>query len=265
MSSPHLSCNLDKIALVRNARDHFGPDVTAAARACLLAGAHGITLHPRSDRRHALFEDIRAVMSLMADMVTAREINQKVEMNIEGDLRPDLLDFVAEMIPQQFTIVPVNAGEKTSERGWGVQDDHHALTETVRRLGKKTRLSLFIWGDVASVEMAAKFGLAAVEFYTGPYALAEADLRRVQLLGHQSDIEAAQLALEKELTKLSEAASRARQLGLRINAGHDLTLENLSLLVRHLQPDEVSIGHALVSEAFLLGLPEAVKRFLSVA
>ena len=160
---------------------------------------------------------------------------------------------------------PVNAGEKTSERGWGDQDDNDALAQTVRRLGKTTRLSLFIWGDVASVERAAKSGVAAVEFYTGPYALAEDYLRCAFLLDKKSEIDGAKRLLENELTKLFEAKNRARQLGLKINAGHDLTLDNLNLLVSYLKPDEISIGHALVSEAFLLGLPEAVKRFLAVA
>ncbi|MDI9348462.1 MAG: pyridoxine 5'-phosphate synthase [Candidatus Symbiobacter sp.] len=271
MTILRLSCNLDKIALVRNARDHFGPDVTAAAQACLAAGAHGITLHPRADQRHALFSDIVAVMDLMAKRRAACEgkgIKDTAEMNVEGDLRPDLLEFVERIRPQQFTIVPVNLGEKTSERGWGARDDMELLALTVKNLGKISRLSLFIWGDVESVEMAARYGIQAVEFYTGPYALAEAAWHK-----EQGQEKAAQVKttlakttlanLDRELEKLAAAATRARQLGLRVNAGHDLTLANLAKLVECVKPDEVSIGHALVSEAFLVGLPEAVRRFMA--
>lgn len=235
-----LSCNLNKVALLRNSRDGFGPDPLQAARICMAAGAGGLTLHPRADARHATLEDVRNFARL------PEVVRGAIELNVEGDLRPDLMAVVAEVGAHQFTVVPVEPGEKTSHRGWSLRDDQAALIAAVRGFQPRTRISVFVDADPDSVELAARSGAAAVEFYTGPYAVAfgSADAGRW-------------------LDALAMAAERARTLGLRINAGHDLTPANLGALIKAVRPQEVSIGHGLISDALWIGLEASVAGYLA--
>ncbi len=234
-----LSCNLNKVALIRNSRDGNTPDLLTAAHIVIEAGAGGLTLHPRADARHARLSDIAAFAAL--EPVRAG----RIELNIEGDIRPDLIEATLAAGAHQFTVVPVQPGEKTSNRGWNKTDDQAALIETVRRFQPKTRVAVFVESDPAAVELVAASGAQAVEFYTGPYA------------EHYGAPEGA-----FELARLVAAADTARRLGLRINAGHDLTTENLGALVRAIHPAELSIGHALTADALWYGLGPAVSRYL---
>ena len=243
-----LSCNLDKIALLRNSRDGFGPDPLAAAKICIANGAGGLTLHPRADRRHALFSDLRDFSQLTRQ-------HPGIELNIEGDLRPDLIALVHELQPEQFTVVPVDRGEKTSSRGWRDGDDQSGLQDFIKGKPAKTRVSVFVDPTQDSVERAIKAGATSVEFYTGDFALAEA--RQSQ----ERQSAALQAEFDNQCNRLKSAVEFARKRGARINAGHDLTLFNLALLVRMIQPDEVSIGHSLIADALNYGLAETVKKY----
>lgn len=234
-----LSCNLNKVALIRNSRDGNTPDLLTAAHIVIEAGAGGLTLHPRADGRHARLSDVAA----FARLEPVR--SGRIELNIEGDLRPDLIEATLAAGAHQFTVVPVQPGEKTSNRGWCRSDDQALLVETVRKFQPKTRVAVFVESDPAAVELVAASGAKAVEFYTGPYA---ADYGTK--------------AGDEELARLVAAADTARNLGLRINAGHDLTTDNLGTLVRAIRPAELSIGHALTADALWYGLGEAVKRYL---
>lgn len=235
-----LSCNLNKVALMRNSRDGNTPDLATAADIVVKAGAQGLTLHPRADARHATLADIEA----FAQRAEVR--SGAIEFNVEGDLRPDLIDAVARIGAQQFTVVPVEPGEKTSHRGWAPRDDQEMLTKTVKLLQPKTRISVFVEADPAAVELAAASGAHAIEFYTGPYAFA---------FGTPEG--------DRQLDLLATASETARRLGLRINAGHDLTVENIPALIRATRADEFSIGHALIADAIWYGLDQATRRFLA--
>jgi pyridoxine 5-phosphate synthase len=236
----NLSCNLNKVALLRNSRDGDAPDLGHAADIVVAAGAHGLTLHPRVDERHARLTDVQ-------DFAKRSDVSSgAVELNVEGDLRPDLIEAVARLAPHQFTVVPVEPGEKTSHRGWRGTDDQEALIWVVRAFQPRTRISVFVEADPVAVELAAASGARAVEFYTGPYAFA---------FGTPEG--------QRQLDLLAEAAETARRLGLRINAGHDLTVENIPDLIRAIRPDEFSIGHALIADALWLGLDQATRRFLA--
>ncbi|MDI9409823.1 MAG: pyridoxine 5'-phosphate synthase [Candidatus Pacebacteria bacterium] len=243
-----LSCNLDKIALLRNSRDGFGPDPLVAASICIANGAGGLTLHPRADLRHALFSDLR-------DFSRLTRQNPGIELNIEGDLRPDLIGLIHELEPEQFTVVPVDRGEKTSSRGWRDGDDQKGLVEFIKSKSTKTRVSVFVDASLDSVTRAIDAGASSVEFYTGDFALAEARLSR------EPRSRELQSAFDHQCQRLRTAAELARKQGARINAGHDLTLMNLGFLVRLIHPDEVSIGHSLIADALVYGLAETVQKY----
>ena len=233
------SVNLDKVALVRNARGENRPDLVEAAQTVIAAGANGLTIHPRADRRHALIEDIADLMAL--DPVRRGE----VELNVEGDLRPELMHAAKDAGAHQFTIVPVTAGEITSNRGWRQSDGDAPLREAVRFFGSRLRVSVFVDPAEEGVRLAAS--AAAVELYTGPYARAFATPDQ-----------------QRRLDELTAAADLARSLGLRVHAGHDLDRANLPQLLAAIRPDEVSIGHAVISDAILTGLPEVAADYLRV-
>ncbi len=232
-----LSVNLNKVALLRNARDGDAtPDLRVAALDAINAGCHGITLHPRRDERHAKISDIPVLAEI------AKERN--VEINIEGDLRSDLIDAVQKNNVSQFTIVPVRSGEKTTERGWNENDDEGLLLDTIRLLKGKLRISVFIEPDVDAVRYVSKLGVDAVEFHTKWYAKSfDTNQQRY------------------ELDKINRATSIARVLGLRVNLGHDLNLVNLPAVIREVKPDEVSIGHALISDVISYGLGHVVGEY----
>lgn len=235
-----LSVNLNKVAIVRNSRGGGVPDLVQAAEIVIAAGCHGLTLHPRADARHATLDDVRR----LAAMEAVR--SGRIELNVEGDLRPELLRMVHEVGPTQFTMVPVEPGEITTTRGWRSPGDAPRLRQEIAALKGRVRVSLFVDPAPVGVRLAAEVGADAVELHTYEYAHAYATPRRAEVLAAY------------------EAAARlARELGMRVHAGHDLTTENLGELVRRLRPDEVSIGHALVSEAVLAGLGGVTGRYLA--
>jgi pyridoxine 5-phosphate synthase len=230
----NLSVNVNKIATLRNARGGDEPNVVQAARTCIEAGCQGITVHPREDQRHIRPGDVRALAAILA-----------VEFNIEGDPRPDLLDLVMEIQPTQCTLVPVEQGEITSHHGWNIEKDEKILRSAIKSLkAEGIRVSLFMDSVAADMAGAAAVGADRVELYTGPYASAKTDAE-----------------IAKEFTRLSEAHDAALDVGIELNAGHDLNVDNLARLQELPGIKEVSIGHALISHALYVGLAQAVKDF----
>ena len=236
-----LSVNINKIALLRNSRGTGTPDLVEGAKLAIAGGAQGITVHPREDQRHITLDDVIAVAALPEIKSGA------VEYNIEGDMRDDLFNLVRVVRPTQLTVVPVIAGEVTSSRGWRAYDDHDFLeywASEMREAGIRT--AVFVDPDPVSVELAAACTIDAIEIYTGSYATAFA----------QGDHTAA-------LDAVAAAAETARGLGLRVNAGHDLTVENLGPLCARVVFDEFSIGHHIASDALFRGFSGAVADFKS--
>jgi pyridoxine 5-phosphate synthase len=243
-----LSVNVNKVATLRNSRGGKTPSVLEAVRVCIAAGAPGITVHPRADRRHITPEDVHEIADELAPL-------RNVEFNIEGDPRPELLALVHAVRPQQCTLVPVKLGEITSQAGWSPDTSASQMQRIIQDL--KTfgvRVSLFIDAEPAAVDWAARMRADRVELYTEPFARAfETEL-----------LEKGSWKLEQSFQKYAAAARQAYDLGLGVNAGHDLDLENL-LLFRTLPfLDEVSIGHALVSRALFVGLKTVVEEYLEV-
>jgi len=239
-----LSVNINKVATLRNSRGGALPSVTQAARVCIEAGAHGITVHPRADERHITRFDVPAVASLLAPY------RSSVEFNIEGDPRPDLLQMICEVRPHQCTLVPVRPGEITSQAGWPADTPGDQIRGVVADLRKRgVRVSLFIGPERAAVEWAASMGADRVELYTAPFADA---------------FKTGEDLADRTFRRYVEAANLAHALGLGINAGHDLDLDNLVLFRALPHLDEVSIGHALISHALYVGLDRAVRDYLRV-
>ncbi|KAF1689443.1 pyridoxine 5'-phosphate synthase [Pseudoxanthomonas taiwanensis] len=243
-----LSVNVNKVAVLRNSRGGREPDVLAAARACLDAGAHGITVHPRPDRRHIVAEDLPGLAALCAEY--------HVELNIEGNPfapprpgYPGLLALCEQVRPAQVTLVPDADGQLTSDHGFAFDGDTTALAEQVAAFaGLGCRVSLFVDPGVRDLERAAALGAHRVEIYTGPYAEAFAT----------GDAATA-------LQACADTARRARAAGLGVNAGHDLSQANLGAFLAAV-PEvlEVSIGHALVGEALHAGLAATVRGYLGI-
>lgn len=244
-----LSVNVNKVATLRNSRtaqpaDRSAgrPSVTRAARICIDAGAHGITVHLRQDARHITAADVREIAALM------RADRPAVELNLEGDPRPDFLAIVHEVKPEQVTLVPVRPGEITSQAGWPTDTPRAALTGVIddaRRAG--IRVSLFVDPEPAPIRWAADLGADRIELFTEPYARAH---------------EAGGAAAAESFARYVDAAQLAASLGLGVNAGHDLDLHNLPRFAELPHLHEVSIGHALMADALELGLSEAVRRYL---
>lgn len=236
-----LSVNINKIALLRNSRGTGTPDLVQGARLAIAGGAQGITVHPREDQRHITLDDVIAV----ADLPEIK--SGQVEFNVEGDMREDLFNMVRVLKPTQFTVVPVMAGEVTSSRGWRAYDDHDHLeywAAEMREVGIRT--AVFVDPEPTSVELAAACTIEAVEIYTGDYAAAF----------ERGDHAAALDAIER-------TANTARALSLRLNGGHDLTVDNLGPLCARVQFDEFSIGHHIASDALFRGFSGAVADFKS--
>jgi pyridoxine 5-phosphate synthase len=237
-----LSVNVNKIATVRNSRGGRVPSVLDAVRACVDAGAPGITVHPRADERHITAADVRDVSALLRDGA--------VEYNIEGDPRPGLLELVQEVKPTQCTLVPVMPGEITSQAGWPSNTPRAMLTSVIDEMhAAGTRVSLFVDPEEAPVRWAAELRADRIELYTEPFARA---------------FEQGAASGQASFEKYARAAELAHSLGLGINAGHDLDLANLVLFRRLPHLDEVSIGHALVSHALFVGLHQSVREYLDV-
>ena len=236
-----LSVNLNKVALVRNTR-HLGiPSLTRAATQCLQAGAHGITVHPRPDERHIRAQDVFDLANLLKNWPGR-------EYNIEGNPFHNLMDFVRQVRPNQATFVPDSEGQFTSDHGWNFPDDADRLRPLIREcqaLG--VQVSLFMDPLPAAMALARAVGADRVELYTEPYAAAWG-----------------QPGQDEQLRRYAAAARAARDAGLGVNAGHDLSRDNLTDFLRTV-PDvaEVSIGHALIADALELGYTETVKGYLA--
>jgi pyridoxine 5-phosphate synthase len=234
-----LSVNLNKVALVRNTR-HLGiPSLTRAATQCLQAGAHGITVHPRPDERHIRAQDVFDLANLLKNWPGR-------EYNIEGNPFHNLMDFVREVRPNQATFVPDSEGQFTSDHGWNFPDDADRLRPLIREcqaLG--VRVSLFMDPLPAAMALARAVGADRVELYTEPYAAAWG-----------------QPGQDEQLRRYAAAARAARDAGLGVNAGHDLSRDNLTDFLRAV-PDvaEVSIGHALIADALELGYADTVTAY----
>jgi pyridoxine 5-phosphate synthase len=236
--SAKLSVNVNKVATLRNSRGGRLPSVIEAVRVCVDAGAPGITVHPRADARHITRADVLEI----ADEL--RPLRGRVEFNIEGDPRPDLIDLVLQVRPDQCTLVPVAPGEITSQAGWPADTPREDLAGVVARLSAAgVRVSIFVDPEPAPIRWARDIGAHRVELYTEPFARA---------------FERGTTAGERSFAHYVEAARAASDAGLGVNAGHDLDLRNLTLFRRLPHLDEVSIGHALISHALMVGLRRSV-------
>ncbi len=230
----HLSVNLNKVALIRNSRGGNLPDVLQVALDCERFGAYGITLHPRPDQRHARYSDCEALKQHLT-----------VELNIEGFPDPQWMKTVLQVKPAQATLVPDDPAQLTSDHGWDTQKQRDFLAPIIEELQLAgIRVSLFVDPQEQYIEGAKALGADRIELYTGPYA-------HMYPSGSQKAIE-----------KYIPAARYAHQIGLGINAGHDLNLHNLSFFHEQIPfLDEVSIGHALVSDALYYGLENTIQLY----
>ena len=239
-----LSVNVNKVATLRNSRGGRIPSVIEAVDVCLAAGAPGITVHPRADRRHITPDDVRHVSRRLSGR------DPHVEFNIEGDPRPEFLDLVHDVRPDQCTLVPVAPGEVTSQAGWRRGEASERLPDVVASLqARRIRVSLFVDALPDSIRWAASVGADRVELYTEPYARA---------------FDAGADQARRSFDLFAEAARLARSLGLGVNAGHDLDLENLVRFRELPHLDEVSIGHAIISRALFVGLSTVVREYLEL-
>ena len=231
-----LSVNINKIATLRNARGGNVPDLLQVAKDIQKFGAHGITIHPRPDERHITYQDARDLKNVVY-----------TEYNIEGNPQHNFIDLVLECKPNQVTLVPDAIGAITSNAGWDTIKHQDYLTEVIQEFQRNgIRTSIFVDANESMVEGAKKIGADRIELYTEVFA-------HQYSLGNQSAIE-----------PFVKAAIRANQLGLEINAGHDLSLDNIKYFKDNI-PNllEVSIGHALISESLYLGLDNVVNMYLN--
>ena len=239
-----LSVNVNKVATLRNSRGGAIPSILDAVRVCVDAGVPGITVHPRADARHITSTDVIEVAALL------RPLGGRVEFNIEGDPRRDLLALVREVKPTQCTLVPVRPGELTSQAGWSPETPREQMAGVVKSLRDEgIRVSLFVDPEEDAIRWAAEMEADRVELYTEPFARA---------------FERGQEAAEDSYSVYARAATLANSVGLGINAGHDLDLDNLQIFRRLPHLDEVSIGHALMSHALFVGLERSVREYLEV-
>ena len=231
-----LSVNINKIATLRNARGGNVPDLLQVARDCERFGAQGITVHPRPDERHIRYQDVLD----LKDVVTT-------EFNIEGNPTPAFMKLVEQVRPTQVTLVPDAPDALTSSAGWEVDRHRDFLVEILTQLRSwGIRSSIFVGTDLQNLDVAASIGTDRIELYTEPYATQYPKSR------------------EQAVAPFVRAACHAQSLGLGINAGHDLSLENLAFFSQSIpQLAEVSIGHALISDALYLGLEETIRRYLA--
>ena len=230
----NLSVNINKIATLRNARGGSLPNLVQFAKDCENYGAQGITIHPRPDERHITTKDTYE----LAPVVTT-------EFNIEGYPDERYMKLIQDLKPAQATLVPDPPGVLTSDNGWDIENNKDFLSKIILALKKNgVRSSIFVNADIESIYLASEVKTDAIEFYTGPYA------------------DAFHVNKEKAVKPYVDAAELANKLGLRINAGHDLNLENLNFFktrVKHLS--EVSIGHAIVTDALYLGIKKTITAY----
>ena len=238
-----LSVNVNKIATLRNSRGGDIPDVLTAVDTCIAAGAQGITVHPREDQRHITSADVQDIAERLIEINTQKRSN--IEYNIEGDPRPDLIDMVLRTKPTQCTLVPVVIGEITSHTVWDIRKDGDTLKPIIKALKNAgIRVSLFSGTDVEQIARTRDIGADRIELYTAPYAMAQTKTE-----------------IEREFALLENAVATAADLGLGVNAGHDLNLDNLPLMQKLPGLLEVSIGHHLMADALYIGLEAAVKAY----
>jgi pyridoxine 5-phosphate synthase len=230
-----LSVNINKIATLRNARGGNQPDLVKVAIDCEAFGAQGITVHPRPDERHIRYDDV----SLLKNVV-------KTEFNIEGNPTPEFIELVIINKPNQVTLVPDDPGQLTSDHGWDTIKNKEFLIDVIGRFKEAgIRTSIFVDPILKQVEGAVNTGTDRIELYTESYATE-----------YENDRSAA-------IKPFVEAAFRARELGLGLNAGHDLSLENLNYFIKNIPwIDEVSIGHALICDSLYYGLDNTIQLYL---
>ena len=242
-----LSINLNKVALIRNSRPGNYPSVTGHAETCIAAGAHGITVHPRPDQRHIRPGDVRDLAALVRR-------HDGIEYNIEGNpfaaadgSYPGFMALVEETLPHQATLVPDSNDQLTSDHGFDLTAAGDRLAPTIARLTELgVRVSLFMDPDLEQIKRARDIGAHRIELYTGPYAAAWGDNARLDEL-HR---------------RYSDAATLATDIGLGVNAGHDLNLDNLTRFRTVPGLLEVSIGHAFTVDALAMGMSNAVTAYL---
>lgn len=234
-----LSVNVNAVAQLRNRRNLPWPSVTDIARIALEAGAYGITVHPRPDERHIRKFDVFEIAELLRDFPGK-------EFNIEGYPSDKFVELVERVAPDQVTLVPDAPGQSTSDHGWAIESEEDRLKPVISRLrGKDIRVSLFIDADANVPPLARRVGADRVELYTGPFGAKFTPQAR-----------------GGELRKLAAAAGAARRSGLGVNAGHDLTRDNLPELIAAAPfLEEVSIGHAVIADALIFGMAETVRLF----
>ena len=235
-----LSVNLNKIALLRNQRDIGIPDVIKSAMTIIKAGAHGITVHPRPDERHIKYNDAGRLKKMLT-----------VEFNLEGNpFTGKLMELLHELKPDQATLVPDEPGANTSDHGWNMQQNKERLEPVVNELKDMgIRVSLFMDPDTEGIKIAKEIRADRIELYTEPYASAFRTNEN----------------LEQTLERFAAAARFANEIGLGLNAGHDLNLENLNKFCSTVPGIlEVSIGHALIADAIEMGLENTVKEYLKI-
>lgn len=230
----NLSVNINKVATIRNARGGNMPDLLKFAKDCETFGADGITVHPRPDERHIRYADVYNLKPLI-----------KTELNIEGYPSEKFVDLVLTVKPNQVTLVPDAPNAITSNEGWDVATNFEFLSELIDQFKENgIRTSIFVGTDLKNIEAAAKTGTDRIELYTEPYASNFKDDK------------------EKAVTPFIEAAKCAKNLGLGVNAGHDLSLVNLAYFYQNIPfLDEVSIGHALICDALYLGIQKTIEQY----
>jgi pyridoxine 5-phosphate synthase len=236
----NLSVNLNKIALIRNTRNIGIPSIVKMAKICIDAGAKGITVHPRPDRRHIRAEDVYDLVDVVSP----------VEFNIEGNpLEASFMEIVREVKPTQCTLVPDAPDTFTSDSGWDLTKDKERLIPIIQELHSLgSRVSLFMDADIAQISLVPSTGAERIELYTEPYATAYREDRDLESIWQQ----------------YADAAKKAQELGLGVNAGHDLNLDNLAKFCAIPGILEVSIGHALTAEALEMGLANTIKEYLKI-
>jgi len=234
----NLSVNLNKVALLRNTRTIGIPSVIKAAQICISAGAHGITVHPRPDQRHIRPSDVYELSKMLT-----------VEFNIEGNPFPEFMEMVQRVKPTQCTLVPDAPNAFTTDHGWNLSEHGKRLAPIIQELKDSgIRVSLFMDPDTTQILLAREVGADRIELYTEPYATAFRN-------GNP----------EPELQRYARAARKAQEIGLGVNAGHDLNLQNLGKFCSFIPGIlEVSIGHALIADALEMGLFNTVKEYLKV-
>lgn len=236
-----LSVNVNKFALLRNSRDTDSPNLRTMAARAIQAGAHGITVHPRPDQRHIRYADVPVLSELVRQ-------HPGVEYNIEGNPTADFIRIVLENPPHQVTLVPDDPGQLTSDHGWDILKEHKRLLPIVEEFKERgIRVSLFMDAWLDQIDPVPMTGADRIELYTAPYADAFGTERE-----------------EAVWRRFDAAATRARELGLGVNAGHDLNLQNLGRFLEIEGILEVSIGHAIVVESFDYGFEETLRRYLEI-